>query len=205
MRVWNVDQAKQFLEAARGDRLYALYCVALMGGLRQGEILGLRWEDVDFFGKALSVQGTLDRDGAWGEPKTESSIRRVEMPVEAMAALQTVTKTSEYVFTAPEGGRLRQPNLLRRSFLPLIERAGVPRIRFHDLRHTHATHLLLQGTHPKVVSERLGHASVEITLRIYSHVLPGLGREAADAIGALLGKAPAAGNVVEFRPRKPPG
>lgn len=199
MRVWTPEEARLFLEVARGDRLYALYCVALMGGLRQGEILGLRWRDVDFGGSALSVQGSLDRDGVYDDPKTDTGRRRVDMPAEAMAALEELSRKGEYVFRAPNGGRLRPSNLLRRSFRPLLERAGLRKpgatkdspaeergIRFHDLRHAHATHLLLAGVHPKVVSERLGHASIEITLRIYSHVLPGLQRQAADKIGELL-------------------
>ncbi len=92
------------------------------------------------------------------------------------------------VFCDTQGGPLRKSNLLRRSFLPLLKRAGLPVIRFHDLRHTAATLLLAQGVHPKIVQERLGHSQISITLDTYSHVLPGMGREAASKLDAILTK-----------------
>lgn len=94
---------------------------------------------------------------------------------------------SDWIFCDSNGGLLRRSNFLRRSYLPLLRAAGVPKIRFHDLRHTAATLLLLQGVHPKVVQERLGHATISITLDTYSHVLPSLQREAAEKLDALLG------------------
>jgi integrase len=95
----------------------------------------------------------------------------------------------ELVFGDTRGGPVRKSNLVRRSFLPLLKRAGLPRIRFHDLRHTAATLLLLAGVHPKVVQERLGHSQIAITLDTYSHVLPSMGRDAAKKLDALLGEA----------------
>lgn len=91
------------------------------------------------------------------------------------------------VFCDTQGGPVWKSNLVRRSFLPLLKRAGLPRIRFHDLRHTAATLLLLQGVHPKVVQERLGHSQISITLDTFSHVLPSMGREAAAKLDALFG------------------
>ena len=93
------------------------------------------------------------------------------------------------VFTDTIGGPLRKQNLLRRSWWPLLERAGLPKIRFHSLRHTHASMLLSAGTHPKVVQERLGHSSISITLDTYSHVMEGLGREAANKLDDLFATA----------------
>lgn len=186
MRVWTPEESRQFLTVVQGDRLEALYLVALLGGLRQGEILGLEWRDVDWSGQALTVQRSIGRDGDEHEPKTHAGIRRVDMPAGVMAALKSLSRKGDRIFTAPRGGLLRARNLLERSFWPLVLKAEVPDIRFHDLRHTHATHLLLRGWNPKIVSERLGHASVEITLRIYSHVLPGLQRSAADDMARLL-------------------
>jgi integrase len=94
------------------------------------------------------------------------------------------------VFCDADGGPLRKSNVIRRSFHPLLRRAGLPHIRFHDLRHTHATLLLSQGVHPKVVAERLGHASIAMTLDIYSHVLPSMGKEAAQRLDVLLTSLP---------------
>ena len=189
-------QVGQLLEAAKGDRLEALYVLAVTTGLRQGELLGLQWEDVDFAGAVLHVRHTLhELNGRlWiGEPKTRRARRQLDLPAIAVAALQGHRErmTSEahldgLVFCDTHGGPLRKSNLLRRSFLPLLRRAGLPAIRFHDLRHTAATLLLAQGVHPKIVQERLGHSQISLTLDTYSHVLPGMGREAASKLDALL-------------------
>ncbi len=122
----------------------------------------------------------------------------MELPAIAVVALQSHRermiregRLDGLVFCDTHGGPLRKSNLLRRSFLPLLRRTGLPMIRFHDLRHTAATLLLTQGVHPKIVQERLGHSQVSLTLDTYSHVLPGMGREAASKLDALLAKPPA--------------
>lgn len=190
------EEAVRLLEAARDDRLCALYVVAITAGLRQGELFGLQWDDVDLKAGAVFVRRTVSEIKGQlviGEPKTAKARRRVELPAIAVAALREHRKRmlaeghpGPWVFCDTNGGPLRRSNFLRRSFYPLLERAGVPRIRFHDLRHTSATLLLLQGVHPKVVQERLGHAQVSITLDTYSHVLPSLQREAAETLDQLL-------------------
>ncbi len=206
IRVWDEGQARRFLEAARGSRYYALFYTALATGMRLGELLGLAWEDVDLGQGVVHVRRSLatcvTRTGepAWQEPKTLSSRRRIPLGKEAVEVLKQHRKTQleerlrlgslwrDYglVFCTRTGGPLFEPNVwkaLERCSL----KAGVPRIRFHDLRHTHATLLLRQGVHAKVVSERLGHASVKITLDTYSHVLPDTQGEAARAIERALG------------------
>ncbi len=193
-------QVVQLLETARGDRLEALYVLAVTTGLRQGELLGLQWEDVDLAGAALHVRHTLhELNGRlWiGEPKTRRARRQVDLPSIAVVALQDHRErmlieghSDGLVFCDTQGGPLRKSNLLRRSFLPLLKRAGLPTIRFHDLRHTAATLLLAQGVHPKIVQERLGHSQISLTLDTYSHVLPGMGREAASKLDALLMRTP---------------
>lgn len=196
------NQVNALLEAARGDRYEALYLVAVTSGLRQGELLGLRWTDFDADRATITVRQQLQRTRAgWvlSEPKTANGRRTVVLPQVAVSALIAHrTKQleerlqagprwqgSELVFTSHVGGPIEKQNLIRRSFKPLLRNAGLPDIRFHDLRHAAATLLLLQGVHPKVVQERLGHANIAVTMDIYSHVLPTLQRDAADKLDAL--------------------
>ncbi len=196
MQALTPDQVVRFLETAKGDRLEAIYVLAVTTGLRQGELLGLHWDDIDLAGAALRVRHTLhELNGRlWiGEPKTRRARRQVDLPAIAVVALRdhrekmtTEGHPDGIVFCDTQGGALRKSNLVRRSFLPLLKRAGLPLIRFHDLRHTAATLLLAQGVHPKIVQERLGHSQVSLTLDTYSHVLPGMGREAASKLDALL-------------------
>lgn len=204
------SQVVKLLETAKGDRLGALYVLAVTTGLRQGELLGLKWEDVDFDRAALHVRHTLhELNGRlWiGEPKTSRARRQIDLPVIAIVALRDhrqkmlIEGPDGLVFCDTQGGPLRKSNLVRRSFLPLLKRAGLPAIRFHDLRHTAATLLLAQGVHPKIVQERLGHSQISLTLDTYSHVLPGMGREAASKLDALLMRsASEATGTVGFKP-----
>jgi integrase len=203
MRTLTPDQAKTFLQAVRGDRLEALYVLALTTGMRLGELLALRWQDVDIEGNSLSVRGTLLRtQGSLtiSEPKTAGSRRHVSIGSLAVDALNRhkVNQTAErllkgsgwhengLVFANEVGRPLEDTNVRRRSFEPLLAKAELPRIRFHDLRHTAATLLLGEGIHPKIVSERLGHSRVGITLDLYSHVTPTMQQQAAKTIEALL-------------------
>jgi integrase len=197
MKYLSPDQVKAFLTVAKASRFEALFVLAVTTGLRQGELLGLQWSDIDLDAGALSVHRALKEESGVlriDQPKTSKSRRRVELPAFAVAALrkhQERLKTEglsecQWVFPDTEGGLMRRNNLGRRNFHPLLEMAGLPRIRFHDLRHTAATLLLAQGVHPKVVQERLGHATVGLTLDTYSHLLPSMQRDAADKLDALL-------------------
>jgi integrase len=198
-------QARALLEAATGERFDALYVLALTTGMRLGELLGLRWRAVDLDGGMLQVHYTLLRltDGLQlREPKTPQSRRRIALTATAIAALRqhrsrqaaqrlrlgSVWDDRDLVFPNEIGQPIEQSNLLRRSFWPLLEKAGLPRMRFHDLRHTCATLLLRQGVHVKVVSELLGHSSIKITLDIYSHVLPDMQQQAVSAMDTLLAR-----------------
>jgi len=197
MQVLTPEQVKVLLTAAHEDRFHALYVLAVTTGLRQGELLGLQWGDVDLAAAVLHVRHALHEVAGrlWlDEPKTAKARRTVDLSAVAVVALRehrermlTEGYLQEFVFCDSDGGPVRKSNLVRRSFLPLLKRAGLQRIRFHDLRHTAATLLLLQGIHPKVVQERLGHSQISITLDTYSHVLPSMGREAAAKLDALLG------------------
>lgn len=197
MRVLTPEQVNVLLTAACEDRFHALYVLAITRGLRQGELLGLQWGDIDLTREVLHVSHALHELAGrlWlDEPKTVKARRTVDLPAIAVTALRehrermlVEGRVYEFVFCDTQGGPVRKSNLVRRSFLPLLKRAGLPRIRFHDLRHTAATLLLLQGVHPKVVQERLGHSQISITLDTYSHVLPSMGREAAAKLDTLLG------------------
>ncbi len=201
------EQSRLFLRAATNaeDRLQALYVLAIHCGLRQGELLALKWEDVDLEAGTLQVRRSLSgsKDGCptFDTPKTAKSRRRVCLTNGATDALKRHRKRQleerirvaglwrDYglVFTTETGTPLDRHNLVERAFKPLLKKAGLPEIRFHDLRHTCATLLLSRGVHPKIVQELLGHATIAITLDTYSHVLPGMGDTAAGAMDDALG------------------
>lgn len=197
----NPDQARAFLQAASGDRLEALYTVALALGLRQGEALGLRWEDIDLDTGNLHVRKQLQRiDGKLRltEPKTTRSRRSVALPLFAVDALREhrVRQLEErllagsrwqdqgLVFPSTIGTPLDTRNLVHR-YHALLERAGLPRRRFHDLRHTCPTLLLIQGEDLRVVMEVLGHSQITLMANTYQHVVQSLKRGAADRMQAI--------------------
>jgi integrase len=174
--------------------------------MRRGELLGLRWGDVDLNSATLRVRRSLTRTDngrrlAIGDTKNKKSRRTVRLTPRAMEALkrhraiQAEEKLKagdlygdhDLVLAGQGGGLINPSNLRRRSFMPLLKRAGLPQITFHDLRHTCASLLFQKNVYPKFVQELLGHASVAITLDTYSHMLPGMGGEAADAIAEALG------------------
>jgi integrase len=197
------EQARRFLEAIGGDRLEALYSVALAIGLREGEAFGLRWSDVDLDAGTLTVRHSLQRiDGkpVLVEPKTARSRRTITLPTVAIVALRRheVVQQQErlgagagwthhsLVFCTPTGTPLDPSNVLKR-FQRILRRVGLPRLRFHDLRHTCATLLLAQGVHPRLVMDILGHSQISLTLDTYSHVIPTMRREVATKMDEILG------------------
>jgi integrase len=201
MMAFGPAEVERFLAAAAGEQLEAIFVLAVASGLRQGELFGLQWPDVDLDAGVVHVRRQLEeRNGelALTEPKSDKGRRRVELPafaVEAMLAHKAkmladgrLDRTDQPVFCDSHGGWLRKSNFIRKVFKPVLKRAGLPDIRFHDLRHTSATLLLAQGVHPKVVQERLGHSQISLTLDTYSHVLPGLQREAANKLDRLFRK-----------------
>ena len=193
------DEARKLIEAVRGDTLEALYVLAVHTGMRQGELLALKWEDVELNEGVICIKRTLVRSGgriAVGEPKTKGSRRPVHLTGTAVEALRghlerqldDIERLGDLyhdhglVFTSGVGTLINLSNLHRRSFAPLLQRARLPQIRFHDLRHTCATLLLSRNVHPKYVQELLGHATVAITLDTYSHMIPGMGNHTARAM-----------------------
>jgi integrase len=201
VQVWSAEEAQTFLKAAEGDTYSPLWLVALTTGMRQGELMGLRWQDIDFKRGVLHVRHTLanvNGERSLREPKTRSGRRTITLSPACIAALKAhrtsqlerrmaapVWTDNDAVFTAASGSWLDHGNLTR-NYNAIVKRAGVKRIAFHGMRHTHATLLLKEGVNVKIVSERLGHANIGITLDTYAHVLPSMQQQAADGIDAAL-------------------
>ena len=206
------EQARAVLDAVRGDRLEALVTVALSVGLRLGEALGLRWQDVDFDAGTLTIRHQLQRvkvkDEQTGtrkgvfmlvEPKTEQSRSTIPLPrtvveslrqhrtrqLEERLAAGSRWQERDLVFPTSRGTPMDGGNVTQRHFQGALRRAGLPELRFHDLRHAAATLLLAQGVPPRVVMETLGHTDIRTTTH-YQHVTQTLQREAADRMEAAL-------------------
>jgi integrase len=205
-RTWSGAELSRFLEYVTSDRLYAAYSLAAFTGLRRGEVLGLRWRDVDLDRGSLSVSQTLiivNYAMRFSAPKTGAGRRAVALDASTVEILrshrvrQLEERTNlglawpspdDLLFTAIDGQPLH-PGQFSDRFDRLVKGAGVPRIRFHDLRHTHATLMLTAGVHPKVVQERLGHANITVTLQTYSHVLPAMQEEAVSKFADLISRS----------------
>ena len=204
MRSLTIEESRKLLAAAGEDPLEALYYLALTSGMRQGELLGLKWQDIDWVSGKLQVKRSIARVTGQGfvemEPKSAKSRRSLTLAVIAVGALKrhrarqfearllvgSEWNDRDFVFCNALGRPLEPQNILRRSFVPLLEKAGLPRVRFHDLRHTAASLLLALGENPKIVQEILGHSQISLTLDTYSHVLPTLQAEAIQRLNALL-------------------
>ena len=209
IRPLDPEQAGALLRAAASDRLEALYVLAVHTGMREGELLGLKWEDVSLDGEepVLRLRRALVREAgkvALGELKTPKSRRQVRLTRAAAGALRDHLahqmeeieragpsyRAGGLVFATESGSPINPSNLRNRSFKPLLRRAGLAGICFHDLRHTCATLLLTRNVHPKLVQELLGHATISMTLDTYSHFLPSMGDQTVRAMEAALGSAP---------------
>ena len=200
--VWTPDQLGAFLEHVRADRLYALWLLVATTGMRRGELAGLRWVDIDFANARVSPQRprvVVDHAVEVSEPKTAKGRRALALDPATLAVLREhQTRQAEekavigagyrhsgLVFTWPDGSPIH-PDLMTRWFEQHSRAAGLPRIRLHDVRHSYASAALAAGVPAKVISERLGHATVGFTLDTYSHVLPGLDAAAAQAVAQLI-------------------
>jgi integrase len=203
MKVLTPEQVRAFLAATVDHPAHALYTLAVTSGMRVGELLGLQWGDVDLDAGHLTIRRALQQQNSAGlvfvTPKTTKSRRRILLSQRAIDALRahrdrqtfhrkqvgTEWRDLDLVFPGPFGGPT-DPSWSRQVFYAALEAAGMPRVRFHDLRHTAATLALMQGVHPKVVSDMLGHSSVGLTLDTYSHLLPAMHQQAAAAMDAIL-------------------
>jgi len=204
MKVWDGAQVATFLDSVKDDRLFALWRLAATGCMRRGELLGLRWADLDMEASSLGVQRARVRgiDG-WttGKPKTTKGRRRIALDADTVTALRTHRKAQleermafgpawadEALVFCREDGTPLDPDSVTGMFERLARRAGLPRIRLHDFtRHTAASLLLAAGVNVKAVSERLGHSSAQMTLDVYSHVTPGIQEDAAERLSRAIG------------------
>lgn len=196
MKVWTIKQVNEFLKFTKHSRYHPVFFLAAYTGMRKGEILGLTWDDVDFEERTISINKTLYKvkDGyLLQEPKTVNSIRTIYIDDDIIRVLKKqkvkqnlerlkfggVYQEHNRVF-AQETGDYVNPGGVNALFNRFIEQSEMPKIRFHDLRHTHATILLQMGVNPKIVAERLGHSSVRTTLDTYSHVMPSMKKELSE-------------------------
>lgn len=186
------EQLTKFLETVKGHRWYPIYVLLIYGGFREGEVLGIHFEDCDMVNRIINVRHTVTtlRTGlAITEPKTKSSRRAVTLPKIAYDALKEHLDQLELnhglIFTTPLGNPIYPRNFIR-HFKSVLKEAGLPDIRVHDLRHSHASLLLASGVNPKLVQERLGHSSITLTMDTYSHVIPSLQEEVARRIDDLM-------------------
>jgi integrase len=202
MQTWSAAELRAFLEHVAGDRLYAAWLLAASTGMRRGEILGLRWADVDLDRARVSVRQTLvvaNYRVVVSQPKTNRGRRSIALDPRTVAALRAwrTAQVAERLAWGPswtdsglvftrEDGSLIHPHRLSTWFSRLVKAAGLPPIRFHDLRHTHASLALAAGVSTKVVSERLGHATSSFTADTYMHVTPALEEQAAATIARLV-------------------
>lgn len=207
VNTWSIDECNKFLNRMREqkDHIFMLYYLAIYTGMRRGELLGLKWENIDFEKKRIYVEHSLYYISGQGlvlqSPKTASGKRNISITNETIAELQSykvkkqeqllkvgMKLSGEHFVVSAFGGEPVNPNTIHKQFLYDIKLAGVKRIRFHDLRHTHATIMLEIGENSKVVSERLGHSNVSITLDKYSHVTPNIQDSSAEHFSEALRK-----------------
>lgn len=202
MRTWTPDELRSFLEHVSNDPNYAAWVLAANTGMRRGEVLGLRWQDIDFDRRRLSIRQTIisiDYRVEISEPKTARGRRSVALDSGTVTALRAhragqnqlklmlgeAWQDNDLVFCRDDGSPIH-PDRFTQMFDKHVKDSGLPRIRLHDLRHTHATLALAAGIHPKVVSERLGHSTVAFTMDVYSHAVPSMEAEAAETIANLV-------------------
>lgn len=176
MQALDAAQVRRLLASASADARTPLLC-AVTTGMRRGELLGLKWGDVDWSGRRIWVRRSVGPDGRFQQPKTRGSVRAIALTPTLISTLRLHRMASSFkgeddlIFPSESGTPLDGRNMVRRYFEPALRKAGLPRIRFHDLRHTFASLLIAQGEHPKLIAEQLGHASIQITLDRYGHLM----------------------------------
>lgn len=203
-----VEQVRKLLEATHGHPMEAMFKLALATGMRRGELMGLKWQDINLAAGTLQIRRILTRVPSKmpgkgfveSEPKTQKSRRSIviaslalealkrhrEKQLEAKAKAGRLWQEHDYVFCTSIGTHLNPTTDMLEPLQALLEKAGLPHIRFHDLRHSAATLLLSQGVHPKVVQELLGHSTISMTMDVYSHVLPSIHQEAIQKLNDAL-------------------
>jgi integrase len=205
INVWSLEQVNFFIREAKNikrlTRCHIGFLMSIFTGMRQGEVLGLRWKDVDFEAQIIFVRQTLMQN-AQIKPgaKNEASVRSIHIPYKLVDELKTYRKQvvqeklihgqsyhDNDLVVCTRDSKPMIPRNFRKEFYNLVEKVGLPKIRFHDLRHIHATILIQQNVNVKLISERLGHADIETTLNTYSHVLPDMQKSVSDKLDKIIG------------------
>jgi integrase len=174
MDILRPDEIRQLLVHVVDLKFNTLFMLAIMSGARQGELIGLMWSDIDWYNSQLIIKRTFQH-GRFYEPKSETSKRKIDLGPTAMAQLKRWKLACpptdlDLVFPNDAGKPIEKGNLVRRQFEPTLRRAGLRRIRFHDLRHTYASLLIAQGEHPKYIQVQMGHSSISVTMDVYGHL-----------------------------------
>lgn len=183
IRVLTPAEIKAFLDAVKDQKYRALFMLAIMSGARQGELLGFKWPDVDWKASQIAVERTFN-NGAWYQPKTKGSRRRIDLGPAMMRELKLwrvacPPNELDLIFPNEAGGPINHNNLVSRHFLPALKAAGIEKLRFHDLRHTHASLLIDQGENIKYIQAQLGHSTPTVTLNVYAHLMKSTNQGAA--------------------------
>ena len=186
IRILTPEEIRAFLSAAKNPKYKTLFMLAVMSGARQGELLGLKWQDVDWQEKQIHIQRTFN-NGKWYKPKNRTSDRKIDTGPAMMLELkkwklQCPPNELGLMFPSKSGNPIPHSALLRRYFFPALESAGLPRIRFHDLRHTYASLLIAQGENIKYIQSQMGHASPTVTLNVYAHLMKPANQESAQRL-----------------------
>ncbi len=204
MTAYDAGQTADLLDAMRPTRMFVPTLLAVMCGMRRGEIVALRWRNVDLDGKVISIAESAEqtKEGVRFKPPKSGKARTVALSGyvadelrshrarQAEEQLKLGLRGDEDSFVVAQvDGKHLQPRSLTHEWMRIIQKTALPRIRFHDLRHTHASQMLAAGVHPKIASERLGHSTIGITLDLYSHVMPGMQADAAEQVDAAIRRA----------------
>jgi integrase len=181
------EQIRALLDAAPDLKHKALFMTAIMTGMRQGELLGLKWDDIDWIAGQIQVKRSFNH-GRFYEPKTRSSRRKIDLAPQLIAQLKEwqlacPPNKLELVYPNGESRPIDASNLIHRVFLPALKKAEIPKLRFHDLRHTYASLLIDQEENPKYIQTQMGHSSINVTFDIYGHLMKDSNQEAASRLG----------------------
>ncbi len=186
IKVLNAEEINRFLSVISEEKYRILFKLAVMSGGRQGELFGLKWSDVDWQNNQIHFQRTFNNN-AWYKPKTKASDRKVDLGPVMMAEIKRwrvacLPNKLDLIFPNGAGNPIFDSSMLKRQFFPALKKAGIERIRFHDLRHTYASLLIDQGENIKYIQNQLGHSSPSVTLDVYAHLLKPSNPQAASRL-----------------------
>lgn len=190
MDIYRPDEIRQFLDNVEGLKYKTLFMLAIMSGARQGELLGAMWSDIDWYNSQFHVKRTFNHNRFY-RPKSASSMRKIDLGPTVLAQLKKwklacPPSELDLIFPSDTGSPLDKNNVIQRHYNPALRRAGLRRIRFHDLRHTYASLLIHQGEHPKYIQSQMGHSSINVTMDTYGHLMNTVNQESAKRLDLMV-------------------